>query len=297
MEPIDLPLLGQRLFNVPLLLAPDKCELVAAAMLDHFGITKLNRAGGGTVNVVQLRQQAEDATSGPRAARRAYEVIDRVAIIPIQGSLVQRLGGLDPFSGMTGYTQIDHKLSLAIQDPAVGSILFDVDSGGGEVSGCFDLARRITENSARTGGKPIIGAANENAMSAAYALISACDEIYMSDTGRVGSIGCLTMLVDETRALEKGGVEVTIIRGGERKARGGPYERTDDATFAKLQSWIDDTREQFIRLVAANRKLSVASIKAQEADWYFGSAAMDQGLIDGTGSFSAIFDRARALAW
>lgn len=297
MEPIDLPLLGQRLFNVPLLLTPDKGELIAAAMLDHLGIKQLTRAGGETVNIVQLRQEASDATSRDRQTRRAYEVIDRVAIIPIQGSLVQRLSGLDPFSGMTGYTQIDHKLSLAMQDDAVGAILLDVDSPGGEVSGCFDLARRISANSARNSGKPIIGAANEMACSAGYALISACDEIYMADTGRVGSIGVITMMADYTRSLDKSGIEVTIIRGGERKARGGPYERADNATVTKLQNWIDDTRDQFCKLVADNRKLSVASIKAQEADWYFGSSAMDHGLIDGTGSFAAIFDRARALAW
>jgi signal peptide peptidase SppA len=293
---MDYPLIGQRLFNVPLLLRPEKCEIVAAALLDHLGVTKLNRIDGTTLGVVELRQQAMDGMDGPRASRRYYEVIDGVAIIPAQGSLAQRVGGLDPYSGVVGYNQLEAKFDMAMGDDAVRSILFDIDSPGGEVAGCFDLARKIARLSARNGGKPIIGAANEQACSAGYALLSACDEIYMPESAMVGSIGVWTLLVDMTRNLASEGVEITMIRAGERKARGAWFEKADKETITKLFAWVESTRTQFATLVAENRGLSVDSVLEQEGDWFYGEEAGERGLIDGFGPMEMIFNRARELA-
>lgn len=294
---IDYPLVGQRLFNTPLLLRPEKCEIVVAALLDHFGVTKLNRIDGTSLGVIELKQEASDwMEEGERSAPRYYEVIDGVAFIPVHGSLAQRVGGLNPYSGMVGYNQLEKKLEAAMDDDGVRAILLDIDSPGGEVAGCFDLARKIAAYSKRGGGKPIIGAANEMACSAGYALISGCDEIYMPETGVVGSIGVWTLLVDLTRALDKDGIEVTMVRAGDRKARGGPYERADKETVAKLFAWVEATREQFASLVAQNRNIEVADVLSQEGDWYHGDEAITRRLVDGIGPFEAIFERAREIA-
>lgn len=293
---MDYPLIGQHLFNVPLLLRPEKCEIVAAALLDHFGIAKLNRIDGTTMGVIELRQRAMDETAEPRDERRAYEVIDGVAVIPAQGSLSQRVAGLDPYSGLVGYNQIERKFDMAMADDSVRAILFDVDSPGGQVAGCFDLARKIASMSARNGGKPIVGAANEQACSAGYALLSACDEIYMPDTAIVGSIGVWTMLVDMTRNLDRDGIEITMVRAGDRKARGAWFEKADKETVSKLMAWVENTRDQFAALVAENRSLPIASVLEQEGDWFYGDEAGERGLVDGFGPMEMIFNRARELA-
>lgn len=293
---MDYPLIGQHLFNVPLLLRPEKCEIVAAALLDHLGITKLNRIDGTSMGVIELRQQAMDETAGPRAPRRAYEVHDGVAIIPAQGSLVQRVAGLDPYSGTVGYNQLEQKFDMAMADDGVRSILFDVDSPGGQVAGCFDLARKIRSVSGRNGGKPIVGAANEQACSAGYALLSACDEIYMPDTAIVGSIGVWTLLVDMTRNLDREGIEITMVRAGDRKARGAWFEKADKETVSKLMAWVENTRSQFAALVAENRELPIDAVLGQEGDWYYGDEAGERGLVDGFGPMEMIFNRARELA-
>jgi signal peptide peptidase SppA len=293
---MDYPLIGQNLFNVPLLLSPDKCKTIVAALRDHMGITKLNRIDGTAMGVVELRQEASAATSRPREERRYYEVIDGVAIIPVHGSLAQRVGGLDPYSGMCGYNQIEHKMEVAQDDDSVRSVLLDVDSPGGQVAGCFDLARKIASYSQRNGGKPIIGIANEQACSAGYALISGCDEIYMPETGIVGSIGVWTLLVDMTRNLASEGVEITMVRAGDRKARGAYFEKADKETVQKMVAWVESTRQQFAAIVAANRSLSLDDVLAQEGDWFHGDEAMERGLVNGIGSFEAIFNRARELA-
>lgn len=294
---IDYPLIGQHLFNTPLMLRPEKCEIVAAALLDHMGISKLNRIDGTSLGVVELRQEASSAVAGERDSRRYYQVVDGVAIIPIHGSLAQRVHGLDPYSGMVGYNQIESKLEVAMDDDSVKSVLLDINSPGGQVAGCFDLSRKIASYSRRNGGdKSIIGAANEQACSAGYALLSGCDEAYMPETGIVGSIGVWTLLVDMTRNLDREGIEITMVRAGDRKARGAYFEKADKETVQKLMSWVEATRDQFCQLVADNRNIPLEGVKAQEGDWYFGSEAGEQGLVDGYGAFEDIFNRARTLA-
>jgi ClpP class serine protease len=66
-----------------------------------------------------------------------------VAVIPICGTLVQKLGSLRPYSGMTGYDGIRQAFLTALADPEVNGICLDIDSPGGEVAGCFDLVDEI----------------------------------------------------------------------------------------------------------------------------------------------------------
>lgn len=287
---------GQRLFNTPLMLREDKCEVLAAALLDHFGVAKMDRLDSSTLGVVEMRQEIAAYSMGGQQDRgnAPYALIDGVAILPIRNFLAQRTS--HDWGWVTGYNQVERKLEWAMADSEVRAILLDVDSPGGEVSGCFDLARKIAEYSSRNGGKPIVGAVNEQACSAAYALISGADEIYMPESGTAGSIGVWTMLVDLTRALDQDGLSVTIIRAGDRKARGGPYEKADKKTVEKLISFVEATRQNFAALVAENRRIPIDDVLAQEGDWYHGDETLSQRLIDGFGSFEAIFERARKLA-
>ena len=73
-------------------------------------------------------------------------------------------------------------------DPLVRGVILDVDSPGGEVGGLFDLVARIAALKASF-GKPLWAVANEDALSAAYAIASAADRIYVTQTGEVGSVG------------------------------------------------------------------------------------------------------------
>ena len=288
-----------RLFNAPLMLRPEKAEMLVAALVDRMGIASLDRLDGTTLGAAQMRQMAMDDDgifSRPRTARDQYVVEQRVARVSVDGTTVHKLGGVEPYSGMIGYDCLDKILADARANKEVGAILIDMDSPGGEVSGCFELARVIRANSARFGGKPIVAFANEMSCSAGYALASACDAVMTTQTGMVGSIGVWTMIVDMTKALDKNGLQVRMIRAGERKARGGPYEAADDATYAKLQAWVDETWSIFAELVAQNRPISKQAVLALEGDWFTGNDALGLGLVDAVDTPEAIFDAVASLA-
>ena len=84
----------------------------------------------------------------------------------------------------TSYLDIRDSFRAAMADERVNSVLFLIDSPGGEVAGLFDLVDEIYH---ARGTKPIIAVADEAAFSAAYAIASAADEVYLPSNrpGRV----------------------------------------------------------------------------------------------------------------
>jgi len=281
----------QRMFNTPVMIRQEKAEMIVAALADRLGIASLQRMDGSAMTSVEMNAMAAVGRRERRVESRMFDVVDNVAWIPISGTLVHKLGSLDPYSGMTGYDGIMTKVRSAMADEDVRAIWLDIDSPGGEVSGCFDTAREIAAYSKRSGGKPIWAMCNETACSAAYAIASAADKVFAPETSVVGSIGVYILFVDWTKALDKDGIAVQFIRSGTKKARGSGYEAIDADTIAKLQASVDETREMFVRLVASNRRLTQQKVRDTEADWYGGNAALNLGLIDGVMSEVEAFSK------
>lgn len=271
------PHLAQRLFNRPLAILPQKAELVVAALADRMGVAHLFNASIGMRGAAEVTA-ASASLAGPGATNRAgYGVIGGVACIPVEGTLVQKLNCLTPYSGMTGYDGIRGNLLMALEDPAVRAIALDIDSPGGEVAGCFDLADTIR---AMRGQKPIWGILDEMACSAAYALAAACDHITVPRTGCAGSIGVIAMHTDLSRACEKQGVTVTLITHGARKADGSPYAPLEGAALAGIQAEIDTMGALFCATVAACRGTTPEAIEAMQARTFLGAEAVAAGLAD-----------------
>jgi signal peptide peptidase SppA len=266
-----LPHLAQRLFNVPLAIHPAKAEVIMAALADRFGVTQLFR-GNHAVALSGAFYDDDD-----RAPERAYDVVGGIAVIPIQGTLVAKLGTLRPFSGMTGYDGIRVNFGLALEDPAVRGIVLDIDSPGGEVTGLFDLVDAVY---AARGFKPIRAILNEYAYSAAYAIASAADRIAVPRTGGTGSVGVVTLHADLSQALSKAGIAVTLIRYGARKFEGNEYEPLTPQAAAGIQDITDTIGDLFVDTVARNRGLSSAAVKATEGETYLGAAGVTQGFAD-----------------
>lgn len=263
-----LPLLAQRVFNTPLAIHPAKAEIIISALADRLGISRIHAPA----------MQFDDDSFSRSKNNGGYEITpDGVAIIQIYGTLVQKLGTLKPYSGMTGYDGIRQNFITALLDPAVKAIMLDVSSPGGEVSGCFDLVDEIY--SAR-GDKPIWAVLDDAAYSAAYALASAADVITVPRTGGTGSIGVIWMHVDWSKALASNGLNVSILTFGDKKADGHPEIPLSDEARARFQSDIDAMGQLFADTVARNRGITSSAVVATQAGTYLGKSGVDAGLAD-----------------
>jgi signal peptide peptidase SppA len=258
-----------RFFNSPLALWPGH----TSALLEMLRHPQASIRAATVLEVLQVEAQSLDMKEN---VLRLYELINGVAIIPIRGVLVH--GASYWCWDETEYGAIWEKIAMAVGDPEVRAVALHVNSPGGEVAGCFDLAEKIYQV---RDAKPIVAILDECAYSAAYALASSADKIVVPATGGTGSIGVITMHVDMTKMLEQFGIKVSTIQFGERKSDSYPTTPLSDEARARFQADIDVMGEMFVDLVARNRGLAASKVRATEAGCFLGAAGVDQGLADG----------------
>ncbi|WP_265014740.1 S49 family peptidase [Wolbachia endosymbiont (group B) of Camptogramma bilineatum] len=208
--------------------------------------------------------------------------IEKTAVIAIHGILTKKPGAFDDFLGMTSYEKIQEEIEEALSNKDIETILLDIDSPGGEVNGIFDLADFIYESRAK---KRIIAIANDDAYSAAYAIASSAEKVFVSRTSGVGSIGVIASHIDQSRFDERQGIKYTTIFAGSRKNDLNPHEPMTSESLESLQKEVGRLYEMFLQLIARNRGLSIEKIRSTEAGLYFGENAVEIGLADGVTTF------------
>jgi capsid assembly protease len=237
------------------------------------------RAADAEKLVVMLEEQRafvmDDVAASPSS--RPYDVVAGIAVIPVQGVLTNTKWS---WIGAT-YRGIRMSFQTALVDSEVKAIAMHIDSPGGEVAGCFDLAEDIY---AARGAKPIWSIVDESAYSAAYALACAGDVISVPRTGGTGSIGVVAMHTDLTKMLDEQGVKITMVQFGARKTEQYPTAKLSDEARERMQAEVDQLGEMFVGMVARNRKISAGRVRNTEAGTFLGAAGVDAGLADAVAS-------------
>lgn len=183
----------------------------------------------------------------------------RIHVMGLHGTITQRVGLLTG-SGGTSTDEFSREFDEAINDRDVGAILIDVDSPGGSVFGVHELSQKIFESRGR---KPIVAIANSEAYSAGYYVASAADELWVTPSGMVGSIGVLATHVDWSRWNEKQGLGVTYIHAGKYKVEGNPDEPLGKEARAEMQRHVDRYYGMFVESVARNRNTTPERVEAE----------------------------------
>lgn len=290
----------QRLFNQPLALHPGYAAMIVAALHSRLGVDMLRMEGGPIhyqdeeiaghgAAVTELNREAmkllagkgkkKAEVKGERRKGRIFDDDENVAIIPVEGSLTKSWG-LEPSSGVTGYDGIEQKLIAAQADNEIHGIFMQYDTGGGDIAGLFPLQDLISKMTVRNGGRKPIYAMCEYAYSAGYALASACDKVIVTETGGVGSVGVITMHADLSEAYKQRGINVTVIRSGERKAKPNSMEPIEATDLARIQGQIDKIRDMFAGRVARDRAIPKKRVLKTEAVDYMGEDAKAIGFVD-----------------
>lgn len=214
-----------------------------------------------------------------RSRFRPYNVKDGILQIPVKGVL---LNGF-PFqfgSFATGYEYILKAMQRGVDDDEVRGIALMIDSPGGMVAGNFDLADRMYE---MRGKKPTKAFAAEYAFSAAYSIASTADEIIVTRSGGVGSVGVVTMHIDMSEALADRGIKVTFIHAGKHKVDGNPYQPLPENVRDRIQERINTTYSEFVGIVARNRGIEEKAVRRTEAKTFDAQEALDVKFADRIG--------------
>ena len=281
-----LPRIAGRLFNTPLLVLPETALTVAANLSDRLGVDMDGvelpvgarrdslRPGAFALGLSRPDDDEDDAP---------YGIHDGTATIPIHGELVNRGSWLDAYSGLVSYDGLTAALRQAEADPAVTGILLDIDSPGGEASGCMEAADVVRDVA---GTKPVSAFVNGLGCSAAYALAAGCTDITVTPSALVGSIGVVLMHVDRTAALGKAGLKPTLIHAGAYKVDGHSAQPLADGARDRLQARIDGAYDLFVGSVASHRPMTDAAVRGTEAGVFMGAEAVKIGLADRVGTLA-----------
>lgn len=212
-------------------------------------------------------------------------VYNGVAVIPVNGMIRPRASYNFYSLFSTNLVSLTHDFELAMQSSAVESILFNVDSPGGLVSGVQEFCEKIYE---ARGTKPIKAYVPDLIASAAYWIGCATDEIVIAKTAEAGSIGTLVSFFDWSEYDKKLGIEQITIVNDE-----SPRKGTDPASEegqAQIRARLNELADTFISTVARNRGVDRETVVSDfgQGDLIVGEGAVAVGLVDRLGSFDAV---------
>lgn len=221
--------------------------------------------------------------SATEALPRLYSRMGDIGVISMRGSMSNSDSIFSSYLGMTTYPAIREAAVFAASDPSVKSVVLDINSGGGEVSGVEGTVGMLRQLSAI---KPVYSFTDGSMSSAAYWLGSVGKKIYSTRTGIVGSIGVVAVHIEQTKALADQGIKATVLRAGKYKALGHPLEPLTIDGQSKIQGMLDSTYKVFLEDVAMNLGKSVEAVqKSAEGQEFLGQDALAAGLVTNVGSF------------
>lgn len=214
----------------------------------------------------------------------------QIAVLPVYGVIMPRATVFSSMSGGTSVEQVMAAFNSAANDPNVTSILFDIDSPGGSSDLIAELGQLIFD---ARGSKPIAAVANTDAGSAACWIASQCDEVGVTPSGKIGSIGVYGTHEDLSEALAMKGIKPTTIQYGEYKTELSPYGPLSDEAKAYVQSVVDSMGDMFTGAVARGRGVSAATVsdKFGQGRMLMAKDAVKVGLADRVATYDEMLTR------
>jgi signal peptide peptidase SppA len=242
-------------------------------------------------HVAGEKLDAEEVQSRIHGAKRpAEQRVNSVAVLPLFGSIFPRANMMTDVSGATSAERFGAQFDELMSDPEIGAIILDVDSPGGQVSGIEEVAAKIFQ---ARGRKPVVAVANHTMASAAYWIGTAADEVVVSPSGEVGSIGVFAVHKDVSKAYEMEGVKVSIISAGKYKTEGNPYEPLAEEARSAIQGRVAEAYDEFISAIARNRGVKPASVRNGFGEGRMVGArqAIELGMADRIGTMEETIQR------
>lgn len=206
-------------------------------------------------------------------------VRDGVALIPVSGPIFPKANLFTQISGATSISSLARDFQVALDDDEVSSIVLDIDSPGGAVTGINEMSDIIRAAGEK---KDVTAYVSGTGASAAYWLASAASEVVIDATARVGSIG---VVVAYPSAKDEESVELWNTAS--------PNKRVDVSTDEGKKvvvSELDALADVFITAVANHRNVSTGTVVSDfgKGGVLVGQNAVDVGMADRLGSLEGL---------
>ncbi len=175
----------------------------------------------------------------------------------------------------------------------VRGVLLDISSGGGEVVASTDLylsVKRLDQV------KPVYASIGAMGASGAYMAAIGARRVYAYPESSVGSIGVVFAHVALRDLARRLGISIELLHEGVHKDAYQGYRPLTDEERAKLKSVTHESYEQFVEMVARERKRPVEEIRAlATGEFWTGTQALKLGLVDALGDRELVVEELARL--
>ena len=205
----------------------------------------------------------------------------KVVCFTLQGEYPEGPASADLFSEMRpSLSDIIGRIDAAGKDKDVAAVwikLEGLSAGRGKIN---ELRAAITR--LRKANKPVYGEL-VTAEPGEYLVASACDEVFMPESGTLIIPGVRAEMMFYKGFLDKIGVEFDALKMGKYKGALEPFTRRDMSAALResLESLVDDFYNEMARAIAADRKTNDLMVKSlMDHGFFTAEGAKKAGLID-----------------
>lgn len=261
---MSYPHIYHKVFNEPWLIEPSAHRAICTALANH---------------------QSEPLIEGDPRFRDSVKVMGQdvkldyfhrmgtIARVPIEGIIGKHMSLMETICGGCDLAVVQKGLEQAIADPDIETIVLDINSPGGTVTGVPEFAamvRRAREV------KQVFTFTETLMCSAAMWIGAQAEMIFATPSARVGSIGVYRTWLDDSAALAQDGLKRELFEAGAHKAAGlRPITEEERALF---QAEVDQIHADFKAEVLSQRP--GVPDTAMQGLVYWGESAQANGLVD-----------------
>ncbi|RPH92902.1 MAG: signal peptide peptidase SppA, partial [Lysobacterales bacterium] len=196
-------------------------------------------------------------------------------------------------AGFTSTRALAHHARLAAADPAVHTIVLDVDSPGGSALASDLIWHEIVELRKE---KPVIVSMSGLAASGGYYVACLGDSIFADTSTLTGSIGVFAGKMNRQEMYRKIGVSREFVTRGENALLFSDEGGFTEPQRILFQAQMDGFYERFLAKVADGRRMTRDQVHdvAQGRVWT-GRQGVERGLVDGLGGLSRSLEATKRL--
>ena len=251
------------------------------------------------VMVIAMFQRVGGVTSDVETLPRFREILvekgqsgsDKIALITLRGLISSSVAGNARESMVD---DVRGALQQAREDYRVKAIVLEVDSPGGEVTASDQIYNAVLKARAK---KPVVIYMGTLAASGGYYVSCGGKYLMANDTTITGSIGVIIQTFNYEQLFNKIGLASVVFKSGKFKDMLNGARQITPEERELVQSFVMNTYEKFLGIVAKERHLSADMLRTTIADGRIlsGKDAFDHKLIDGLGQIEDAFAKAKEL--
>jgi protease-4 len=223
--------------------------------------------------------------------RGARGVSDRIAVVMLRGLISSSIPG-----SVTDSMVDDMRAALqqAREDSHVKAIVLEIDSPGGEVTAADAIYNAVIKARAK---KPVVVYMDSLAASGGYYVSCGGKFLMANETTITGSIGVIIQTLNYEQLFNKIGLASVVFKSGKFKDMLNGARPITPEERALVQSFIMQTYDKFVGIVAKERSVPAESLRNSIADGRIlsGKDAFNSKLIDGLGQLEDAFAKAKQL--